>query len=245
MNLLSIAQEAAAIVGTERPETLFNKNNTQSLLFLSLLRDTLESIRRYGDWAQTIREGSFYILSGKYRYEITDICEDFFSLVPDTVYIKDSEEKVIGSLSPEAFIKASLSSGKRGGNALNESFYLKGGAFCFASLPPVGSKVVFQYQTKNILREAEKKEGSIYYKADMTKDTDIPLFDAYLVKLGLIWRWYKRNGMPYEEEYQEYLTELKKSYADGRMIENISLLGGGFLKDFSLGDVHVTAKTNG
>ena len=58
--LLSIVQEVAAIVGTEPPHSLFNKNNPQSILFLSLMTDTLEALKRYGDWQQLAKEASFY-----------------------------------------------------------------------------------------------------------------------------------------------------------------------------------------
>ena len=51
----------------------------------------------------------------------------------------------------------------------------------------------------------------------------MPLFDPYLVKLGIIWRWYKRNGMPYEEEFNEYQTEVKKAFASGLATKDIAL----------------------
>ncbi len=242
MNILTIAQDVAAIVGTEQPETLFNKTNTQSILFLSLLRDAFESVRRYANWSQTMRTGSFYILDGQTIYPLNEICEDFFSLVADTVYIQDAGKKVIGSVSPESYMRTKSFKN----NPLGECFYFRNNAFHFIHLPPVGSKIIFQYQTKNIVSEPELKNGERIYRSELLKDTDIPVFDAYLIKLGLIWRWYKRNGMPYDEEYQEYIKELKKAYSADRMIENISLLGSG-VGDFwgglnNLGGVHVISQ---
>lgn len=218
--LLSIAQEAAATVGTEPPQSLFNKNNPQSILFLSLMTDTLEALKRYGDWQQIEREGSFFI-TGETVYNIEDIVDDFFCLIPDTIYIKDRQEKVIGSISAESFMRSKVFQTKDG----RIKFRLKGNAFCFTKLPPIGSKIVFHYRSDFTVQEKNKQNGLVIFKQIPTKDTDIPLFDRYLVKLSLIWRWYKRNAMAYDEEFLEYTKEVKKAFMATQAMENISLIG--------------------
>ncbi len=60
-------------------------------------------------------------------------------------------------------------------------------------------------------------------KPQITENTDIPVFDEYLVKLGIIWRWNKRTGMDYTEEYNEYQRELSKSYAESKAAGDIRL----------------------
>lgn len=217
--LLSIAQEAAAIVGTEPPQSLFNKFNPQSILFLSLMTDTLEALKRYGDWQQLSREASFFI-THEDVYQMEDIVEDFFCLTPDTIYIKDKKEKIIGSVSAETFMRSKVFKTEDG----QVKFQLKGNAFCFTKRPPIGSKVVFQYRSSAVVREKNKLNGEVVFKSTPTKDTDIPLFDRYLIKLSLIWRWYKRNAMAYDEEFFEYKSELKKAFMTTQAMENISLV---------------------
>ena len=63
-------------------------------------------------------------------------------------------------------------------------------------------------------------------KSVLSKNTDIPVFDEYLVKKGIVWRWYRRNGMPYEEEYNEYEREVKNRFASGLATKDINLAAG-------------------
>ena len=53
----------------------------------------------------------------------------------------------------------------------------------------------------------------------------MPIFDRYLVKLGITWRWLKRNGLDYTEEYNEYERLLKKKFGTGLASEDIDLSG--------------------
>lgn len=233
MNVLTLAREAAAVVSTDQPDTLFDKNNAQSQLFLSLLNDSLDSLKRFGNWQQLQQEGSFFILDQCFVYPIEEVAPDFFTLVPDTIFIKDSKEKIIGSVSAEEFMKSKVFKTRSG----EISFYLKKNAFHFTALPPVGSRVIFQYRTKNTVKEKSPQTGETLYKERPTKDTDEVLFDPYLVKLSLIWRWYKRNSFAYEEEFQEYMSEVKKAFSENLTLQNISLCASYF--NFDLGGPNV------
>ena len=57
----------------------------------------------------------------------------------------------------------------------------------------------------------------------LTANTDVPIFDEYLVKLNILWRWLKRSGLDYTEEFNEYERELKKRFGTGLATKNINL----------------------
>jgi hypothetical protein len=44
-------------------------------------------------------------------------------------------------------------------------------------------------------------------------DTNEPLLDAEAMTLGVIWRWLKRNRLPYQDEFQEYDMRVKQLIA--------------------------------
>ena len=50
-------------------------------------------------------------------------------------------------------------------------------------------------------------------KTILDKNTDVPIFDEYLVKLGVLWRYERYKGVDYGESYSEYQRELKKRFA--------------------------------
>ena len=90
--------------------------------------------------------------------------------------------------------------------------------------PPADSiKIVFQYRSNIVCYDPQRGYEE---KSAVTKNTDIPVFDEYLVKLGILWRWLKRNGMDYSEEYTEYERELKKKFAASLAVKDICLAGG-------------------
>lgn len=218
-NILEICQDAASLVATQKPLDLFNANSQQEAIFLSIAKSTLDSLRRYGDWQELTKEGVLKTHRNKSTYYIQDFCPDFFALLNNTVFIKDSAEKVIGALSPEQYMRERFFNLP----SVSLKFKIQNGRFVFLSQPPEGVKIVFNYRSSNICYAPTDEFGENPEKSQITKNTDVPLFDEYLVKLGIVWRWYKRNGMPYEEEYNEYMQEVKKRFALGLATKDINL----------------------
>ena len=104
-NILKICQEAADLTATQKPTDLFSGSSQQEAIFLSVAKDTLDSLLRYGDWQELTKEGKLCTTCHQSNYLISDFCPDFYSLLNNTVYIKDSSEKVIGAITPEEWMK--------------------------------------------------------------------------------------------------------------------------------------------
>ena len=56
-SILEICQDAAALAATQKPQNLFDSSSLHEAIFLSIAKSTLESLRRYGDWQELIKEG--------------------------------------------------------------------------------------------------------------------------------------------------------------------------------------------
>lgn len=221
-NILEICQEVAALVATQKPQGLFNTTSQQETIFLSLARSTLDSLRRYGDWQELTKEGELKLHANKKIYDIKDFCPDFFCLLNNTVYVKDRAEKVIGAITPEQYMRERFFNVP----SVSIKFKIQNGRFVFLQTPPEGVKIVFNYRSANICYDPTAEFCDNPEKTNLTKDTDVPLFDEYLVKLGIIWRWYKRNGLPYEEEFNEYEREVRKRFASFLATKDINLAYG-------------------
>ncbi len=215
-NILQICKEAAALVATQQPENLFDASSQQEAVFLSIARDTLDSLLRYGDWPELTKEGSFKTVAGKMNYFIGEECHDFYSLLNNTVYIKDSREKIIGAITPEQWMKEKYFDVA----SLDIKFKLQNGMFKFLTPPPADMTIVFQYRSSGIVMDTDNEYAE---KSVLDKNTDIPVFDEFLVKKGIVWRWYRRNGMPYEEEYDEYIREVRVKFGNSLSTQDISL----------------------
>lgn len=215
MNILEICQEVADITSTQRPTDLFDPNSQHNAIFLSVAKSELSSLMRYGDWQDLTKEATLLTVRNKTIYPIDNIVPDFYSILNNTIYIKDEMERVIGAITPEDWMREKYFSCPD----IDIKFKIQGNAFKFLEAPEAGKKIVFQYRSNAVCYDATTFEE----KPSITKNTDIPIFDKYVVQLGIIWRWLKRNGMSYEEEYNEYINELKKKFGTGLATKDINL----------------------
>lgn len=232
-NMLQICQEVADLAATARPANLSDASSQQEQIFLSVAKSELDSLMRYGDWQETVKEGFLRTVSGQSKYLIENFCPDFYCLINNTIYIKDSQEKVIGAITPEQWMREKYFCAPDA----DIKFKIQNGMLQFLTPPPAGVKIYFQYRSSVIVYDPLNgyEEKSVF-----NKNTDIPVFDSYIVKLGILWRWLKRNGMDYTEEFNEYQRELKKRYASGLATKDINLSGVGVFSD-DLGEVYINA----
>lgn len=214
-SILDICKEVADLAATKRPEDLFNQNNLQNNIFLSVLKSSLDSLLRYGDWPELTKEGEIRTFAKQDKYFMNEVCPDFYSLINNTIYIKDSGEKVIGAITPEDWMREKYFSSEENGI----KFKFQNGMIKFLTPPPADLKIVFQYRSNAVCIDAKTFEE----KSCVSKNNDIPIFDAYLVKLGVLWRWLKRNGLNYVEEFSEYEREIKKKFASSLALKDINL----------------------
>lgn len=234
-NILNICQDVAGLVATQPPQDLFSQSSQQEAVFLSLIKDTLDGLLRYGDWPELTREGSFTTRAACRDYLIADFCPDFYCLLNNTVYIKDGSEKVVGAITPEQWMREKYLCCP----PLNLKFKIQGGFIKFLTTPPKDLTVVFQYRANATVLEGGKNYVG-QEKAVATRNTDIPVFDEFLVRKGLAWRWLKRNGMDYAEEYNEYEKALRSHFAADTAVGDISLAGKMFEPDFGEVNINVT-----
>ena len=232
-NVLSICQEAADMTAAQRPDDLFDQGVQHNAIFLAVLKSELDSLMRHGNWQSLIKEGAFYTIQGKAFYSFDEVAGDFYALVHNTIYIKDLKEKIIGALTAEEWMYEKYI--RSGG--VDICFKIENNGIRFLNQPPAGLKVVFMYRSNAVCVDAKTLEP----KSVVTKNTDVPIFDAYLVKLGVIWRFLKRNGMDYEEEYNEYQKEIKKRFGIEMNVKDI-LLGNGLNERDGKGAVQIVLK---
>lgn len=214
MNILEIAQSAADICAVARPTDLFNSTSQNDQLFASVVKSTLDSLMRHAPWQTLTREADFYTSDGVKDYLIDNIAPDFHSLINSTMYIKGDMRNVIGAITLEKWRQL-----KQYHTAEIELFFkVENNMFRFVKNPAC-LHLKFEYKSNAVCLDAKTQEP----KSQLTANTDIPVFDPYLVKLGIIWRWNKRTGLDYSEEYNEYERELNKSYAESKALGDINL----------------------
>lgn len=213
--ILEICREVADLAATKRPDNLFDANSQQESIFLSVAKSALDSLLRYGDWQELTKEGCLRTVEGRTQYPIAEFLPDFYCLLNNTIFIKDSKERVIGAITPEQWMREKYFSSP--GN--NLKFKIQNGRFVFLTPPAGGMRIVFQYRSNGVAWDFDTFEE----KSKLTANTDVPVFDEYLVKLNILWRWLKRSGLDYGEEYDEFQRELKKRFGAEHAAADICL----------------------
>lgn len=234
-SILEICQEVADITSTQRPSDLFDVNSQHNAIFLSVAKYELDSLMRYGDWQDLTKEAVLRTVAGKTVYPINNIVGDFYAILNNTVYIRDEMKKIIGAITPEQWMREKYFACPD----IDIKFKIQNNAIKFLTPPPDGCYIVFQYRSNAVCLDARTFEEKPY----LTANSDMPIFDPYVVKLGITWRWLKRNGMDYTEEYNEYQSELKKKFGTGLATKDIELSGSGDGTEDVYGGVVVNAQT--
>ena len=236
-SILNIAVEAADICAVQRPTDLFSNSSQNDILFASIAKQVLSSLMRHANWQCLIREAVFETTPGQTDYLIDMIAADFFSLINASIYAADDTRNIIGAISEERWAKEKQYHMPE----IDLLFKIQNNMIRFVKDP--GKVCVhFSYKSDAVCIDASTGKP----KSQITLNSDVPVFDAYLVKLGMIWRFQKRSGLDYAEEYNEYLRELNKSYAQTKAPGNISLAyGSGALWHDANGGVIVNAVSSG
>lgn len=230
--ILTIAQEAADICAVQRPTDLFSNASQNNILFASVVKSTLSSLMRHADWQCLIREAVLHTTAGRTDYVIGQIAPDFYSLVHESFYIEDSSRRIIGAISQAQWAKEKQFHCPE----IDVLFKIENNMIRFAK-DPGEIFVRFAYKSKAVCVDAATGTA----KDEMTANTDVPVFDEYLVKLGIIWRFQKRSGLDYAEEYNEYIRELNKSHAASSALADICLCDAGDVFECVNGGVIVDA----
>lgn len=236
-SILTIAQDAADICAVQRPTNLFNSNIQNDQLFASVVKSTLSSLMRRAEWQAITREGVLLTNQGQKEYLIDNIVPDFHSLVNETMYIRDNMRFVVGAITEEKWARLKQFHTPE----IDVIFKIQNNKIKFLKDPGC-LKLHFTYKSNAVCYDAQTEEP----KPQITANSDIPVFDEYLVKLGIIWRWLKRSGMDYAEEYNEYERELNKSYAETKAAGDIKLYSMNGIFDDGDGvivDVNVSGKS--
>ncbi len=214
--ILEICREVADLAATKRPNDLFDSRSQQEAIFLSVAKSALDSLMRFGDWQELIKDGSLRTIEGVCNYKISDFAPDFYCLINNTIYIKDNHERIIGAITPAEWQKEKYFS--HSGTGIK--FKIQNGCFKFLTPPVDNVKIVFQYRSNNVVWDF----NTFAEKNEISANTDVPIFDEYLVKCAILWRWLKRSGLDYAEEYNEYEKEIKKRFGSELAVKNISLV---------------------
>ena len=218
MTLLTMINGAQDTIGLNRSATVVSStdSNTRTLLALAQTEGR-ELLGRYS-WTRTQAEATHTTLAAQLQGVMTTIAPGFSYILNQTFWNRTLTQPVLGPLSPSEWqlLVARTTTGPY------SQFRIRAGNLYAYPAPVVGQTWVFEYQTSNFCESASGTDQSAW-----AADTDTGLLDENLMEMGVVWRFKKKNGLDYSEDFRGYEQKLANDTAriGGKKVMNMN--GGG------------------
>ncbi|OCO98926.1 MULTISPECIES: hypothetical protein [unclassified Ensifer] len=189
MTLLSAINEVCDIVSLDRFDSIYGSNDPNAQTMVALAQEAGEEISRRGDWRGMLKQ----------HVAITsplDLPGDYQRLTPGGAVRTGSGAcfRPITNSSQWAIVRAVEST--------QAYFFLRGSQLLFSPVA-AGIGAVIDYISKNWVL------GDPYEERDTLKaDDDRTLFPERLLCKGILWRWKRQKGLPFDDSLAEFEADL-------------------------------------
>jgi hypothetical protein len=191
--------------GISVPAAAFTSTSASVQQIVELANQEGRALSRRHDWQELTLEGSFTTLAAESQgtlASIIGVTQQLWKIVNDTIWNRTTQQQICGPLSRKNW---------QGQKALSltgpyPQYRVRGNTLLFYPSPPAGQSCFFEYISGSW---ATNQAGSTF-KKQITLQTDIILLDGECVIAGLEWRWLRKKGLSYAEEFASY-EELVKN----------------------------------
>lgn len=189
MTLLSSINEVCDVVSLDRFESVYGSNDQNAQTMVALAQEAGDEIARRADWQRML---STHTAASSPE----NLPSDFQRMTPGGAVRTAAGDfcRPITNSSQWAVIVGIPSA--------QPYFFIRGQQMLFS---PAASAVgaVVEYVSKNwILHDPEGPQ------ATLTADDDTSLFPERLLVKGIIWRWKRQKGLPFDDNLAEFEADL-------------------------------------
>ncbi len=218
MTLLTTINGAQDTIGIPRSSVVVSSTdpNVRTLLNFAQIEGR-ELLERFS-WPATQAEATHTTLNAELQGVMTTIAPGFGYILNQTFWDRTLTQPVTGPLSPAEWqhLQARVTTGPYA------SYRLKGGELFAYPAPPAGNTWVFEYQTVNFCQDNASTAQSAW-----AADDDTGILDENLMQMGIVWRFKKKNGLDYSEDFRVYEQKLANDTArvGGKKVLNMQGYG--------------------
>jgi hypothetical protein len=218
MTLLTIVQNASDTIGLSRPSAVVSSTDGNVRTLLSFAQtEGRELLERFG-WPATQKQATHTTLNAELQGVMTTIAPGFSYIINNTFWNRTLTVPVPGPLSPQEYqaLKARSSTGPY------SQYKLQAGNLYGYPAPSASDTWVFEYQTNYFCKSSGGTDQSAW-----AADTDTGILDENLMEMGIVWRFKKKNGLDYSEDYRVYEQKLANATSRVGGKQTLDLEGGG------------------
>lgn len=194
--LLQLVQEVSSLLAITSPNAVTSSTDTQVLQLWKIANEEGRKQSARYPWQALVNEATFTTLAAETQGVITTIAgAGFRSIVNSTIWNRTQKRPVFGPMSPSDWqqLKAQTSTGPW------SQYRIRGSNIIFNPVPAAGQSCFFEWISKYWAFSS----GAVAQASLLADDDQIYLDDEIFLQ-GMIWRWNKRKGFDYAEDYADY-----------------------------------------
>ncbi|HAU29892.1 MAG TPA: hypothetical protein DCW68_07300 [Rhodospirillaceae bacterium] len=200
----------------EVPDSLVGNSNETARQMLALACREGDVLARRCPWSALVRRFDITTVAGQDFYAAP---EDVRSYLDGTWLDETHKWPLVGPALPREW------QALRAHDALARShrmFRIEGAGIRLLPVPAVsGERISLEYVSSHW---CVAQDGT--RRARFAADTDAPMLDPFLLRMGVKFRFLKEKGLPWEADYAEYDRELRGAVARDGAAPSL-LMGGG------------------
>lgn len=214
MSLLSMLQGVADTIGLSRPNAIVSSTDGNVRTLLALAQTEGQELLEVCTWPVSQAEATHTTVAAELQGAMEDIAPGFNYIVNTTLWDRTLQQRVSGPLDATEWqlLKARVQTGPYA------SFRIQGGNLYAYPAPPAGHTWAFEYQTTYFCQSSGGTNQSAW-----AADDDVGIFDENLMEMGVVWRFKKKNGLDYSEDYRIYQQKLANKMARAGGRRNLSM----------------------
>ncbi len=218
MSLLTLVQNATDTIGLSSPTVVVSSTDKNVKALLSFAQiEGRELLERFA-WPVTQMEVTHTTLAAELQGVMSTIAPGFGYMINGTFWNRTLTQPVPGPLSPVEWqaLKARTATGPY------SQYRIKGGNLYGYPAPSAGDTWTFEYQSTYFCQSSGGTNQSAW-----AADNDVGVLDENLMELGVVWRWKKKNGLDYSEDYRIYEQKLANEMARAGGKKTLDMGSGG------------------
>jgi hypothetical protein len=199
MNVLEVIQRACNAIGIDEPSVAVASTEQDVVQLVELLNQEGRSLSTRHDWQALTYEATFTTVATESQGSLTTIIgatQGLRKIVNDTIWNRDTQQPICGPLSKprrQAYKALSLT-------GPYSEYYIRGDTLRFYPAPPAGEDCYFEYVSNMWCTDST----GATYRRNVAADTDLFLLDDEIILAGIEWRWLRKKGLSYAEEFASY-----------------------------------------
>lgn len=225
MNVLEVIQRFTNAVGIEEPSTAVANPASDVGQIVELLNQEGRSLSSRHSWQALSFEATFTTVATESQGTLTSIIgatQQLRRIINDTIWNRSTLTPICGPVSRQRW-QAQKALGLTGPYS---EYRIRGNELVLDPAPTAGHTCYFEYISKCWCTDVT----GATYRANVAADTDVFLLDDEVVLAGLEWRWLRKKGLSYAEEFATYEGLVSDLIARDGTKPTLSMEGGGTVR---------------